>query len=271
MSMNIDFSASAQFKGHNQKPLWLAQARGLYSPSLEKIAERAVRQDLDMVVLRSYSHPAGTDNRWNSYVSELSAFSKTLHNLGYGVISFKSPSRKDRPLYLVHGEGLKTNQGDIQVLFAKNQIGTRHPELYTEDFEFLINEARKQPQVLITASKPYKWNRHALEQVDAIEVHNGLDTEENNRESQAIALEMNKPGIIVSNSKCLLDLGKSFTTIPLNNNNPKAYDYLIQVFALAVKRNLKNPNPTGRRATSRLSQAVTWLAIKEVNFTGNKN
>ncbi|MEK6889975.1 MAG: hypothetical protein AABX35_02195 [Nanoarchaeota archaeon] len=273
MAFNIDFSASAQFKGHNQKPLWLADGRGLFRPSLQRITQKAISRGLDMVVLRSYSHPEGTDNRWQHYLKQAKeeyGFTTDTTKEQPGMIVYRNfYGSLENPSVIVHGQGLQTTAGDIQILFADRQIGARKPT-YNPDFDYLVREAREDKDtgknVIITASKPYRWKESDLRKVDAIEVHNGLDSFENNLESQRIAQRLKIPGIVVSNSKCLTDLGSSYSMLrdisPEERYNPEA-------LSNALKRELKSGLSGSLISSSLISRAITGLAVLEVKATGN--
>lgn len=281
-TFNVDFSASAQFKGHNQKPLWLAQLRGLYSPSLMQITNQAIRRGLDMVVLRSYSHPEGTDNRWQSYLAQADC-EKGFTTHRNGVITYRNFYRpEEKPLYIVHGQGLQTNRGDIQVLFANREIGKRKPN-YNSDFDYLLKEARNPENngenVLITASKPHLWREEDLRKVDAIEVHNGVDFLDNkiktfglgehNIRVFGLSRKLRIPGITVSNSKCLADLGTSYTRFrgDLQRLSPYGPEELSEV----LKKELKADKYSATMNLSALSWIITGLAILELKATGNKD
>jgi hypothetical protein len=258
--MKIDFSACANFKGNNQKPLWLAEARGLLRPKLKKIADNALEKGLDAVVLRSYSHPEGTDRRWSTYsreVLESEEFSYTSN----GVIKYQP--KGSQALFLIHGQGLMTSAGDIQILFTSQEIGGRGSS-FISDFNYLTKVARDSGEnVMIIASKPYNWKLDNLEKVDAIETHNGLDTHEHNIASRNIAINHTIPGVVVSNSKILTDLGTSYTTLSMQVNECN--------IAEQIKQFTKSPTPNGKRSISQLSRLVQTLAIIEVNITGNKD
>src|SRR3989338_8181641 len=87
--MNIDWNACAHFKGTNQKPLWLVEGRGLFRPTIQRIASYIAKNtDLDAVVLRSHSHPNGDDLRWYDYLNAMK--SNPFFSTGeYGCVKYK--------------------------------------------------------------------------------------------------------------------------------------------------------------------------------------
>ncbi len=267
--MKIDFSACAHFKGTNQKPLILAEGAGLFRPTIQRIAEKSIKKDLDAIVLRSYSHPEGTDNRWKGYLEQMESY-ENFTKLGNGIGLYVDENRKERPLYLIHGQGLMTEKGNIQIFFTDKEIGKRG-EYFKKDFDYLIERAREQgEQVLITASRPYLWNIRDLDKIDAIEVHNGIDTKENNRKSQDLALKINKPGVIVSSSKILYDLGSSYTNLsilPQEILNKSSIE-----IAKKIKNSLSKISSIGdKKEYSNISKFIQTLAILEVMVTKNKD
>ncbi|MEK6910646.1 MAG: hypothetical protein AABW82_02630 [Nanoarchaeota archaeon] len=271
MAFNIDFSASAQFKGHNQKPLWLADGRGLFRPSLQAITEKAISRGLDAVVLRSYSHPNGTDNRWQHYLEE--AREKEDFSLLGGaspeatIVYRPRTNSTQKPLILVHGQGLQTDKGDIQVLFAERQVGLRKPN-YVSNFDYLIDEARDAGEgVIVTASKPYNWIEKDLRKVDAIEIHNGVDSADNNLKAFGLSRRLRIPGIVVSDSKCLADLGTSYTRFRGDLDNQMRYNQ--QAVSEMLKRELREDISSAIISSSTLSKVLTGLAVLEVKLTGN--
>lgn len=263
--MNIDFSACATFKGENQKPLWVAERFfGMRSrPSITEIARTAIKRGLDGVVLRSFSHPEGTDDRWEFYRVQMER-SGDFSYLGNGVALYSSPDF-GKKLIIIHGQGLMTSEGNIQVLFSDEPVGKRGKD-YNKEFKYIIEKARNSGNVLITAARPYAWKKYFLNDVDALEVWNGMDSPVNNERAKQIAEELQIPGVYVSNSKCLRDLGTSYTTIDATDMNLSSSPKIIQLISNGLNSGLN-----GREGTSRLSKIIQLAAIAEVNITGNKN
>ena len=265
--MNIDFSACANFKGNNQKPLFLAEGRGLFRPSIKKIAENALDKGLDAVVLRSFSHPEGTDDRWNTYKQQMEG-QGNFNYLENGIALYQSPN-SGKKLVLIHGQGLMTDKGSIQVLFADGIVGARKPN-YSANFRYLVDVARDNGQdVLITASRPYAWDLDVLKHVDAVETWNGMDSLDNNTRARGVADQLGKPGVYVSNSKCLPDLGSSYTTLTTSWTNFESSD-IAHCIRLGLSLLGKN-GIEGKRGKSTFSKLIQALAVLEVKVTGNKD
>ncbi|MEK6908553.1 MAG: hypothetical protein AABX23_00690 [Nanoarchaeota archaeon] len=267
--MNIDFSACATIKGENQKPLITERlARfGRSRPSIKEIAETAIKRGLDGIVLRSFSHSEGTDNRWNEYLKQMERL-EGFTCFGNGTASYISPD-SEKKLVIIHGQGLMTYEGNIQVLFAERTVGKRGSK-FDGDFSYLIKEARDSGEnVLITAGRPYTFADRLLESVDALETWNGMDSVENNERSDQIAKRLEKPGVYVSNAKCLHDLGRSYTTLDFFGH----YQSPVGI-AKATRRSLNlrlDKDLGGEKGFSTLSKLVQALAIAEVKLTGNKD
>ena len=265
--MNIDFSACANFKGNNQKPLFLAEGRGLFRPSIKKIAENALDKGLDAVVLRSFSHPEGTDDRWNAYRQQMEG-QGNFNYLENGIALYQSPN-SGKKLVLIHGQGLATSEGNIQVLFAENQVGQRGREFNTNFYDLVYRARESGEGVLITAARPYAWRSEVLENVDVLETWNGMDSNANNEKAAKIAHDLEKPGVYVSNSKCLPDLGSSYTTLTTSWTNFESSD-IAHCIRLGLSLLGKN-GIEGKRGKSTFSKLIQALAVLEVKVTGNKD
>ena len=278
--MNIDFNACANFKGNNQSPLFLAEGNGRFRPSLRKIAAHCIQQGLNAVVLRSHSHQTGTDDRWKNYVEEIEG-DRSFTYLGNGIIAFDNFYNPTKiPFYLIHGQGLATSAGDIEVLFTDRRIGGRGQN-YEIDFNRLMDMIRtpdpsrdeSQNPPMVIALQPHQWilggsiDIESLERVDAFEVYSGLTGKKANNLAQKISILYNKPGVISSNSKILRDMGSSYTTLPI-----KIQDTMnSHEIARAIKSGVTNLVPDGKRSNSTLSKLVQIAAIAEVKLTGNKD
>lgn len=270
--MNIDFGACATFKGENQKPLLTERfvRIGRSRPSITAIAQTAISRDLDAVVLRSFSHPQGTDNRWDAYKKQMGERSDFKY-LGQGIALYTSGNEDEDQVVLIHGQGLMTDKGNIQVHFAEKQVGGRGDQFNT-DFTYLIDQARDSGnRVLITASRPYKWDdAKALQKVDALETWNGQDSYIKNMDAQEVAENMRRPGVFISGSKCLFDLGRSYVTLQSEIDYNPAAEQVID----AVWRGLSMQDPRapqGLQGGSLLSKMIDTAAIVEVNLTRNED
>ena len=267
--MNIDFSACATFKGENQNPLWTERlARfGRSRPSIREIAETAVKRGLDGIVLRSFSHPEGTDDRWNAYRQQMEGQGNFTY-LGEGIALYQSPN-SGKKLVLIHGQGLATSEGNIQVLFARGIVGGRGNEFNSNFYDLVYRARESSKETIITAAKPYSWRSDALEHVDAVETWNGMDSNANNDEVARIARNLEKPGVYVSNSKCLADLGSSYTALTTSWTNFAPLD-IANCIRLGISL-LDKDNLGGKRGKSTFSKLVQALAVAEVKLTGNKD
>lgn len=269
--MNIDFNACATFKGENQRPLWTERLvrLGRSRPSIREIAETASRRGLDGVVLRSFSHPEGTDNRWQAYKQQMRG-QENFTYLGNGVALYTSPDTKKK-IVLIHGQGLMTSEGNIQVLFAEDQVGGRGKDGFNMNFYDTVHRARQSSEgAIIIAARPYNWNLEALEHVDAVEVWNGMDSSGNNRRAQGAADVANKPGVYASNSKCLHDLGTSYTNIDVGFL-PSSSPGIACAINAGLDSRLNREDLGGKKGKSTLSKLVQLAAIAEVKLTGNKD
>lgn len=268
--MNIDFSACATFKGEDQKPLITERLvrLGRPRPSIKEIAETAIKRGLDGVVLRSFSHPQGTDNRWQTYKQQMEG-SDGFSYLGRGMALYESPN-SGKKLLLIHGQGLASNEGSIQVLFAEGNVGERGDK-FNPNFYDLVRRARESGEgTIITAARPYNWNLEALKHVDAVETWNGMDSLKNNEIAVDTALIVGKPGVYVSNSKCLRDLGSSYTELDVFGSY-QSPDGIVSAIRTGLNLRLSEKDLGGKRRNSTLSKLVHGLAKIEVTLTRNKD
>ena len=268
--MNIDFSACATFKGENQKPLITERLvrLGRARPSIQEIAETAVRRGLDGVVLRSFSHSEGTDNRWQVYKQQMEG-AEGFTYLGNGTALYESPT-SGKKLLLIHGQGLASSEGSIQVLFAEGDVGGRG-EKFNPNFYDLVHRARESGEgTIITAARPYNWNLEALEHVDAVETWNGMDSFSNSLKAQEVADQLEKAGVYVSNSKCLMDLGRSYTTLDISQWMGSVRANIDAIHA-GLDLRLNQTDLGGKKGRSTLSTLIQLAAIAEVKLTGNKD
>ena len=119
----------------------------------------------------------------------------------------------------------------------------------------------------MTASKPYNWIEKDLRKVDAIEIHNGVDSADNNLKAFGLSRRLRIPGIVVSDSKCLADLGTSYTRFRGDLDNQMRYNQ--QAVSEMLKRELREDISSAIISSSTLSKVLTGLAVLEVKLTGN--
>ena len=181
------------------------------TPSLEDIEKKAFDLGLSLLTITSCSSKNWIDRRWEAYMNEIeeSAESRIL-----------SPQavRFSPLLYIIHGQELKTDRGDVNVLFAEKKV----PIESDGNFYRVIDAAKDCGEnVLIGLNQLSNCTIFPSEliklyekrKIDFIESWNSMDSKKNNLEAQAIENLSRIPGIAVSDGHRLRDMGKAYTSI----------------------------------------------------------
>ncbi len=213
------------------------------TPSLVKIVDRARREGLRILAITSCSSKDHTDKRWNAYYDEIGSVPGAK---AFGSMAIKVEG--DKPLYIVHGQQIKTNEGDVNILFANERIPVENSG---GNFEYVLNAARDLgDNTLITIPHPSRSPalmvklKESSHSVDAIESFSGLDSARSNARSEAIAEEYGLPGIAVSDGHRLPDMARGYVGF-YSGINTKDYDELGKTLKRLVREknfsNIKTP------------------------------
>ncbi len=137
----------------------------------------------------------------------LGGIAVTDHNSWKGFRGARKVAPKD--LLVVPGAELKTERGDLLALFVEEEIKTR---IFAE----AIDEIRARGGIAIVPhpGDAPKMRKEDIALADAVEVFNATLHEDENAVSAAMAKELGKPGIAVSDAHMVREVGNGATRIP---------------------------------------------------------
>ena len=200
--------------------LWLAQVG---KERLDEIENPELAQERMKSLYEKKGYPKDwIDKRWEKYMEDGELISENK-------ILSSQAIRFDPSLYIIHGQELKTNRGDVNVLFAEKRIPI---EKSGGDFYRIIDAAKDCGEnVLVGLNELKKCTIFPSELIELyvhgrihfLESWNSMDSRKNNLESQAIAEVTGIPGIAVSDGHRLKDMGKA--CISINGGLHPGMDY----------------------------------------------
>ena len=210
--MKADLHFHPSFFSRGDKP----HITELRTPSLDEIEQKAFDSDIDVLAITSCSWPKHIDKRWNEYLKEAEAKSPTYREIlsDQAILSTREDSRK--MVYIIHGQELQTNKGDINVLFADQRVPI---EKTSGKLEEVISAARDSGNnVLIGINQVRKCKLspqelkelHQYGEIDFLESYNSLDINLNNGYAKKTSKKTEIPGIAVSDGHRLSDMGRAY-------------------------------------------------------------
>jgi len=188
------------------------------TPSLAEIEKQAVKTGLDLLTITSCSWAEHIDKRWETYMQEIASTSKQIPNqfLCPQAIRFTAKTLQgDYLIYLIHGQELQTNKGDLNVLFADKRVPI---EKTKGDFYETIQAAKDSgDNILIGVNQLSNCHIPLMEmselhehgKIDFVESWNSMDFEKNNKYAQRFETETIIPGIAVSDGHRLEDMANA--------------------------------------------------------------
>lgn len=193
-------------------------------PRLKEIVRKAFRKNLDMLAITSCSTSEHIDPRWEEYLRE-------LEEKGLGTYSIETLPQGLRighkgltnTLYLIHGQELKTDKWDVNVLFASQRVPIANSN---GKFGYIIDAANDSGEnVLVGLNEIGRKRGKDLSEdcriildlydkgkLHFIESYNAMDFVKNNNYARAIADSTALPGIAVSDGHRLVDMARASTT-----------------------------------------------------------
>ena len=208
--MKADLHFHPSFFSRGDKPHFTERK----TPSLEEIAEKAKELDISLLTITSCSTENWIDKRWDRYMED--PWKGVL--MGGNRISSQA-IKFDGTRYLIHGQELKTDRGDVNVLFAEARIPI---EKSKGDFYYIIDAANDSGKnVLVgvnqlsrcTVPEAKLIELYKDEKIHFLESWNSMDSRWNNKKAQKIEEMTDIPGIAVSDGHRLQDMAKAYTLI----------------------------------------------------------
>lgn len=245
--LKADLHSHPSFFSHGYISKWALKILGREhltekrTPTIEDILLQARKKGVELLAITSCSSPAHQDKRWESYVREASKYSKKFQ-VDTNKQRITARPNSPNPIQLIHGQELKTNQGDLNVLFAEKFV----PILNSNgDIYYLIDAAKDSGEsVLVGINQVSKCKiparqlgkLHKQGKIDFLETYIPLDTRRNNGFAMRISEETGIPGIAVSDSHRIEDIASASTIFPgINPEELKNYTELSK----AIKTQLK--------------------------------
>lgn len=221
MKADLHFHPSFFSKGDKGRILEPQWAR----PTLAKLEEKALEKGIDILAVTSCSHDRNTDRRWEAYMKEAEENKDgSMTILGpQGIRCQALGDKVSQPIYIIHGQQIKTDKAELNVLFADEQI---YVEGTGAKFNDVLKMARDSGEnVLVGLSSPYKAEMapsdmrtlYRAEQIDFLEAYDSMARIGCNAYAEKLSEKTGIPGIAISNGHRLADMGSAL----IKNDEPQ--------------------------------------------------
>lgn len=207
--MKADLHFHPSFFSRGDKPHFTERK----TPSLDEIIATMYQRELELITITSCSTSGHIDKRWDAYLNNLDKKNLNVTQLSNQGLFLKNNSNQ---IYLIHGQELQTNKGDINVLFAEKRVPI---EKSKGDIFYILDAAKDQGEnVLIGINQVSKCSltpneiRELYEKgkIDFLESYNSFDFPKNNKHAENLSQNLGIPGIAVSDGHRLKDLGEAY-------------------------------------------------------------
>ena len=225
------------------------------TPHLKRIIEKALEKKIELLTITSCSTYNHFDPRWYETLHELEDVEKyEFEQIPQGI------KIKGKNLYIFHGQELKTDKADLNVLFAQQRVPIDKTKGKLEN----VLDAAKDSgdNVLIGINElsrselTEKEIRDLYEKgkIHFIEIYNSMDSRENNDYAHRISLTTKIPGIAVSDSHTLNDMAKAYTDFSIQGTPS------LRELPLKIKEALENQDYTVFRGNCSWVSKELYLA-----------
>ncbi len=219
-------------------------------PSLAEIERKALNSKLDLLTITSYSRVEHIDKRWDAYMQELKTASEQFPNEFVSPQTNKLPQairftaktlQGDYPIYIIHGQEIQTNKGDVNVLFAEKRVPVENSK---GDFYWIVDVAKDSGEnVLIGLNQLSNFHLPLMKikelyehgKIDFVESWNSMDFKKNNQYAQRAEKETQIPGIAVSDGHRLEDMARAFITTDEHYLTTGTYSELARFIKLKLE------------------------------------
>jgi len=215
--MKSKYRADLHFHPSFMDPQGLPMKTEKTAPSLRAVVEKAYEKGLNIVTITSCDNAVAVDPRWDAYRGDtLIVPGFKVAYKGKNEIGYVDPDGGE--LHIVHGRELKTDKGDMNVLFSQRKIplkaSSSDPELL--DFDYTLQgtlDSGDKPLILMSAGQNLGLKRKEIIdlyddcKIDGLEAWDGMDSERNNEDNIVYAKGMGVPAAVVSDGHDLASLG----------------------------------------------------------------
>ncbi len=271
-------------------------------PSLLQVLRQADKKDIDLLTITSFSKKTEKeehiDLRWNYFLSDMEAqkgnveefdvkyWHTPLKGTSQGIIATKKDNSSS--IYLIHGQGIWTNLGDIMILFAEQRVPVEEIE---DKFYNFLTEAKhekrfgKRENMVMGIPHPNRSTHLSSRDlkklyedgyIDYIERFNALNTFKGNLDSEKISRETDIPGIAVTDGHKLKDIANAITVLYINpqDNNRMTYEQMGNITRQCIRNKDFDTNENYLPITSKLHYVFNLamaMVFPEYNPAPNSN
>jgi predicted metal-dependent phosphoesterase TrpH len=190
------------------------------APTLTDIQRECSNKDLSVVTITSHSWTEHIDKRWGKYMEEMEEDSNVeqfnITPLTTQAIMFQDKyDDASDPRYLIHGQELKTDKADVNILFADQRVPV---EKTNGKLEEVVRAARDSGNNVLVSLPHPSHNKLTVGDIralykrgiiDIMESFSSLDLLPYNNLCKAMTEKVGIPGIAVSDGHRLVDMGKA--------------------------------------------------------------
>jgi len=249
------------------------------APIMRELLDLAFSRGINFFTITSCRHQQQEDKRWDYFKRDY-VIGYDSEGIGENGMRFRLPGDFGGEIYVFHGQELKTDRGDVNILFAEKQIPiipSKCDSMNASFYETLRAARDCGDHTIVSLCHPsrrgdLRWEEikrlYEGERIDCVEAFDGMNLPWRNRQAIRDAEDVEIPWLAVSDGHRPCDLGKAYIEMNVPDCfNPEIIgkeDNDYSDFRSQVHNNVRNGKfKQVKGYCSPLSQALYVLRLKE--------